>query len=118
MWSPLKCDTACSSVTDWPGRFVLGYGPASVTTLSPSAETTRTGIGGRSGNFIVQVLASSETVMTTVAMTLSFGPSRYLFVHTPATFCAPADAATPRAAAMSRADRMGTTCNPTVTHPS
>src|SRR5581483_3310972 len=107
MWSPLKCDTACSSVTDWPGRFVLGYGPASVTTLSPPVVTTRTGIAGRSGNFIDHVFASSDTVMTTVAMTLSFGPIMYLFVHTPATVCAPADAAAPRTAR----------CSPMVTHP-
>src|SRR5579872_7093800 len=63
--------TMRSRVTVRPGRSALGYGPASVTMLSPPAATTRTGIGGWLGSFMTQFEPSGVRNRLDVRRTLS-----------------------------------------------
>src|SRR5512146_1362412 len=54
-----------------PGRRALGYGPVSVTTLSPAMSRTRVGIGAPSGNVIVQPLSLDVALNTNVVGVVS-----------------------------------------------
>src|SRR5947199_8382982 len=64
---------------------MLGYGPTSVTTLSPPTVIMRIGYGSPLGRLKVQTWRSAVAVSTQVENTLSLGPALDLPTQVPAT---------------------------------
>src|SRR5881227_863857 len=64
---------------------MLGYGPTSVTTLSPPTVIMRIGYGSPLGRLKVQPWRSAVAVSTQVENTLSLGPAMDLPTQVPAT---------------------------------
>src|SRR5260370_33592147 len=63
---------------------MLGYGPASQTTLSPPLASTRPATGARFGNVRVKLLPPAPMTSVHVVITLSLGPTMVLPSHVPA----------------------------------
>jgi hypothetical protein len=64
---------------------MLGYGPPSVTTLSPPTAMTRSGIGARPSRRSTQPSRPAVETTTEVATTLSLGPTIERTFQVPAT---------------------------------